>query len=222
MEPSFWFSMFTIVLSDLLLSGDNAVVIGMAARSLPSNQRRKAIIIGSGIAVLLRASLTAVAAYLLHIPFLMTAGGLLLFFIASKLVMGAGPETAHVEVGKSFRSAIKTIIVADVVMSLDNVMAVAGAAQGNVWLVLFGLALSIPLLMWGSGFVARFIARFPLILYLGGGVLGFIAGDLIIHDPWVAQLIEDVELLEVLPYATAIIILLFSLPRMIPHNKRHG
>ncbi|MXQ53658.1 TerC family protein [Shimazuella alba] len=220
METTFWISMFTIVLSDLLLSGDNAVVIGMAARRLPNELRRRAILIGSGIAVVLRASLTTVATYLLHIPFLMTAGGLLLFFIAGKLVIGDANEKTHVEAGGTFRSAIKTIIIADVVMSLDNVMAVAGAAHGNVWLVLFGLALSIPLLMWGSGFVARFIAKFPFILYLGGAVLGYIAGDLIIHDPWVFQYVMDVEFLEVLPYATAILILLFCVPKLVPHEKR--
>lgn len=220
MESTFWISMFTIVLSDLLLSGDNAVVIGMAARRLPTEQRKRAILIGSGIAVLLRASLTTIAAYLLHIPFLMTAGGLLLFFIAGKLVTGDNHDVAHVEAGSTFRSAIKTIIVADVVMSLDNVMAVAGAAHGNVWLVLFGLALSIPLLMWGSGFVARFIARFPFILYIGGAVLGYIAGDLIIHDPWVFQYVRDVEFLAILPYATAILILLSSVPKLVPNEKK--
>jgi YjbE family integral membrane protein len=220
MESTFWISMFTIVLSDLLLSGDNAVVIGMAARRLPKEQRKRAIIIGSGIAVILRASLTTVAAYLLHIPFLMTAGGLLLFFIAGKLVIGDTHDKTQVEAGGTFRSAIKTIIVADIVMSLDNVMAVAGAAHGNVWLVLFGLALSIPLLMWGSGFVARFIARFPFILYLGGAVLGYIAGDLVIHDPWVFQYVMDVELLEVLPFATAILILLSCVPKLVPHGKK--
>jgi YjbE family integral membrane protein len=219
MESTFWISLFTIILSDLLLSGDNAVVIGMAARRLPINQRKRAILIGAGIAVVLRASLTTVATYLLNIPFLMTVGGLLLFFIASKLVIG-GDEMAGVEAGQTFRSAIKTIIVADIVMSLDNVMAVAGAAHGNGWLVLFGLALSIPLLMWGSGVVARFIARFPLILYLGGAVLGYIAGDLIVHDPWVYQFIADVELLEVVPYVTAILILLSSVPKRFPLGKK--
>jgi YjbE family integral membrane protein len=219
MESTFWISLFTIILSDLLLSGDNAVVIGMAARRLPINQRKRAILIGAGIAVVLRASLTTVATYLLNIPFLMTVGGLFLFFIASKLVTG-GDEMADVEGGQTFRSAIKTIIVADIVMSLDNVMAVAGAAHGNGWLVLFGLALSIPLLMWGSGFVARFIARFPLILYLGGAVLGYIAGDLIVHDPWVYQFISDVEFLEVVPYVTAIVILLSSVPKRFPLVKK--
>jgi YjbE family integral membrane protein len=220
MDSTFWFSMFTIVLSDLLLSGDNAVVIGMAARRLPARQRRNAIMLGGGIAVLLRASLTAIAAYLLHIPFLMTAGGILLFVIAAKLVHGDSHEMPDVEAGNSFRSAIQTIVVADVVMSLDNVMAVAGAAHGDLWLVLFGLALSIPILMWGSGFVAKFITRFPVILYIGGAILGYIAGDLIIGDPWITKNIHDIEMLQVLPFVTAILILLSAIPKFIPSIKK--
>lgn len=181
-DTDFWIGFFNIIIIDLILSGDNAVIIGMAARNLPPEQRKKAILIGAGAAVLLRAALTAIAAYLLNIPLLMTAGGLLLLWIAVKLLVEQ-EEESHVTVGTNMRSAVKTIIVADVVMSLDNVLAVAGAAHGNFYLILFGLALSIPIIMWGSKLVANILNRFPWLIYVGSAILGYTAGDLIVGDP---------------------------------------
>lgn len=181
-DSHFWIGFINIILIDLILSGDNAVVIGMAARNLPVEQRKKAILIGAGAAVLLRAALTAVATYLLKIPLLMTAGGILLLWVAVKLLVEQ-EDDSHVTVGTNLRNAIKTIIVADVVMSLDNVLAVAGAAHGNLFLVVFGLALSIPLIMWGSKLIAGILNRFAWLVYIGSGILGYTAGQLIVDDP---------------------------------------
>ncbi|MBA4543932.1 TerC family protein [Thermoactinomyces sp. CICC 10521] len=181
---AFWIGFFNIIILDLLLSGDNAVVIGMAARNLPEHQRKKAVMIGAGMAVILRASLTAIAAYLLKIPLLMTIGGILLLWIAVNLLADE-EEGTEVSLGRTLKSAIKTIIVADVVMSLDNVLAVAGAAHGSVVLVLFGLALSIPIIMWGSGLVASLLKRLPWLIYAGTAILGYTAGELMIGDPLV-------------------------------------
>lgn len=183
-------SMINIIMIDLVLSGDNAVVIGMAARKLPPEQQKKAIMLGAGIAIFLRGSLTIIAAYLLNIPYLMTIGGLLLLWIAVKLTKNE-EEGAEVESSNSLRSAIKTIIVADAVMSLDNVLAVAGAAMGEAWLVIFGLVVSIPIIMWGSGLVAKLLNQFPWLIFVGAAILGYTAGGLIIEDkqvaPWLFQ-----------------------------------
>src|SRR5699024_3743552 len=174
MDTQFWFGFFNIIILDLVLSGDNAVVIGMAARKLPDRQRKQVMLYGTGAAVLLRVTLTLIAVWLLKVPLLKTVGGLLLIWIAIKLLADEGEE-ADIHVGQGLRSAIKTIIVADIVMSLDNVLAVAGAAHGNFWLVLFGLALSIPLLMWGSKTVASIMNRLPWLVYVGAGILAYTA-----------------------------------------------
>ncbi|MFC7442250.1 TerC family protein [Laceyella putida] len=189
-DIQFWLGFFNIIILDIILSGDNAVVIGMAARNLPAHQRKKAIFFGAGAAILLRATLTAVATYLLKIPLLMTVGGVLLLWIAVKLLLEE-EEGTHVSVGANLRSAIKTIIIADVVMSLDNVVAVAASAHGNIFLVLFGLALSIPIIMWGSGLVAKVMNRIPWLIYVGSAILGYTAGTLIVEDPYVSKTLLD-------------------------------
>ncbi|RAL25914.1 TerC family protein [Thermoflavimicrobium daqui] len=209
MDANFWIGFFNIIVLDLILSGDNAVVIGMAARSLPAEQRKKAIMFGTAAAIVLRAALTAIAAYLLKIPFLMTIGGLLLLWIAVKLLIEEEKET-EISVGNNMRSAIKTIIIADVVMSLDNVLAVAGAAHGNIILVLFGLALSIPIIMWGSKLIATIMDKFPWIVYLGSAILGYTAGDLIVGDKLVARWIEIDILERVIPIALAILVVIIG------------
>lgn len=207
-DNHFWIGFFNIIILDLILSGDNAVVIGMAARNLPVEQRKKAILIGAGAAVLLRAALTAIATYLLMVPLLMTAGGLLLLWVAVKLLVEQ-EEESHVTVGTNMRSAIKTIIVADVVMSLDNVLAVAGAAHGNVVLVIFGLALSIPIIMWGSKLIAVILNRLPWLVYIGAAILGFTAGQLIVDDQVIEQtLIKGQETVQIgFPIILAIAVL---------------
>jgi YjbE family integral membrane protein len=185
-DAHFWVGFVNIIILDLILSGDNAVVIGMAARNLPMEQRKKAILIGAGLAIVLRSALTAVATYLLMVPLLMTIGGLLLLWIAVKLLAEQEQES-HVTVGTNMRNAVKTIIIADVVMSLDNVLAVAGAAHGNFFLVIFGLALSIPIIMWGSKWIAQILNRVPWLVYLGSAILGYTAGQLIVEDPMVER-----------------------------------
>ncbi len=186
METQFWIGFANIVVLDLVLSGDNAMVIGMAARNLPEKQRKQAILFGTLAAVLLRVTLTALAAWLLLIPFLQSMGGLLLLWIAVKLLIqdDRGPGVSP---GKTMRDVVKTIIIADVVMSLDNVLAVAGAAQGDFFLVLFGLGLSIPILMWGSQLVIIIIKKIPWIIYVGSGILGYTAGQLIVKDPLINE-----------------------------------
>jgi YjbE family integral membrane protein len=174
-------AVLAIVVIDLVLSGDNAVVIGMAARRLSPENRRKAIIWGGAGAVGLRIFFTAIAALLLDVPYLQAAGGLLLIWIAFRLLK-PHDEHANVSAAGSLGEAIKTIVLADVVMSLDNILAVGGAAHGNLWLLLFGLVLSIPILLFGSELVARLLGRYPFLVYLGAIVLVWTAVHMILED----------------------------------------
>ena len=178
----------SIVVLDLVLSGDNAVVIGMAARRLSPENRRRAIVWGGAGAIGLRVLFTAMAALLLGVPYLQAIGGVLLLWIAFRLLR---PEDhgAHVSEAGSLGEAIRTIVLADVVMSLDNILAVGGAAHGNVGLLLFGLFLSIPIILFGSVLVARMLGRFPILVYLGAFVLVHTAVSMvlehdIVHDRW--------------------------------------
>ncbi len=179
-------AILSIVVIDLVLSGDNAVVIGMAARSLSPENRRKAIIFGGAGAIGLRILFTALATVLLGIPGLQAIGGLLLFYIAFKLIRPHNEEDHSVKEAGSLREAVQTIILADVVMSLDNVLAVGGAAHGNLELLIFGLLLSIPIILFGSELVARLLGRFPAFLYVGVFVLVHAAVSMILHDPRLA------------------------------------
>jgi YjbE family integral membrane protein len=209
LDTQFWIGFINIIILDLVLSGDNAVVIGMAARALPEKQRKKAIIFGTSAAIVLRVALTGIAAYLLNIPLLMSIGGLILLWIAVKLVTEEDDET-EVHVGRGLKEAIKTIIVADVVMSLDNVLAVAGAAHGDFWLVLFGLMLSIPIIMWGSRIIAVMMNKLPWLVYVGSAILGYTAGQLIVEDPIIHQLfVESVSALSwAVPLALALLVVI--------------
>jgi YjbE family integral membrane protein len=175
-------ALLKIVLIDLVLSGDNAVVIGMAAQRLPPEQRRKAILFGGGGAVVLRIAFTILAALLLKIPLLMAVGGVLLVWIALRLVLPAADPHGSVSAASTLGQAIRTIVMADVVMSLDNMVAVAGASHGHIWLLLFGLCLSIPILLLGSSFVARLIDRFPWINYVGAAILVHTALEMVFDD----------------------------------------
>ena len=187
MDADFLSRVFQIIVIDLVLSGDNAVVIGMAARSLSPENRRKAIVWGGVGAVVLRIIFTAIAAVLLGVPYLQAIGGVLLLWIAYRLIR-PHDEGANIRAAGNLREAIQTIVLADVVMSLDNILAVGGAAHGSLGLLLFGLALSIPLLLIGSGLVARVLHRFPLLLYVGVFVLVHAALDMLLHD----KLVEDI------------------------------
>jgi YjbE family integral membrane protein len=175
-------AILSIIVIDLVLSGDNAVVIGMAARSLSVENRRKAIVFGGAGAIGLRILFTALATVLLGIPYLQAIGGALLFYIAYKLLRPQGDGHGEIKEAGSLREAIQTIILADVVMSLDNILAVAGAAHGNIRLLMFGLLLSIPIILFGSELVARLLGRFPALLYLGAFVLVHAAVAMVLQD----------------------------------------
>jgi YjbE family integral membrane protein len=184
----FFARLIGIVIIDLTLAGDNALVIALAVRNLPSRQQLHGRIWGTAGAVGLRLFFIFIATYLLRIPFLQVLGGLLLVWIAVKLVRQQGGEgEGHVRQGTSLVEAIWIIIVADAVMSLDNVLAVAAAAHGDMGLVVFGIGLSIPIVVWGSGLLARLMNRFGWIIWLGGGILGYVAVEMMLHDKGLAQ-----------------------------------
>ncbi|HWV34164.1 MAG TPA: TerC family protein [Thermomicrobiales bacterium] len=180
--------LFSIIVVDLVLSGDNAVVIGMAARRLSAANRKKAIIWGGAGAIVLRVIFTAAAALLLDVPLLQAIGGILLIFIAFRLVSPEGDgESAHVREADSLGQAIQTIILADVVMSLDNIIAVGGTAEGHLGLLLFGLIVSISLILFGSNLVAMLLQRYPWLLLIGVLVLVHAAVKMFLHDGFVAD-----------------------------------
>lgn len=174
-------AVLSITVIDLVLSGDNAAVIGLAIRNLPHHQRRQAAIIGTVGAILLRVALTVVATVLLRIPYLHAIGGILLVWITWNLIAGAGEE-GGVESSAYFWRAISTIVVADVSMAFDNVMGVAGAAQGNIPMMAFGLAISIPIVVAGSNFLAHLMNRHPIVIYAGGAVLAHTSLTMIFSD----------------------------------------
>ncbi|TMJ36528.1 MAG: TerC family protein [Alphaproteobacteria bacterium] len=176
-----------IIWIDLLLSGDNAVVIALACRSLPQHLRKWGIILGAGVAILLRIIFAAVIVQLLAIPFLKVAGGLLLVWIAVKLAKGEEAEEKNITASDKLYKAVWTIAIADAVMSLDNVVAIAAVSRGNIWLFGFGLALSIPLIMVGSQLIMKMIEKFTVIVWAGAALLGWIAGEMIATDPVVAD-----------------------------------
>lgn len=189
-------AVLSIVVIDLVLSGDNAVVIGMAARRLTSQQRRRAILFGAGGAIVLRVLFTALAALLLGVPLIQAAGGFLLIWIAYSLLRQEHEERA-VREGANLFEAIRTIILADVVMSLDNILAVGGAAHGDLRLLLFGLALSMPIIMFGSNLVALLMNRLPWLVYLGSAILVYTAGEMIFGDPIIGRFLPHLRWLEV-------------------------
>ena len=181
-SADFWIGLVKIIWINIILSGDNAVVIALAARSLPPAQQKKAVFLGSGAAVVLRIALTVVAASLLALPYLQIVGGLLLLWIGLQL-LGADEdgEGESKEYG-SMLAAVRTILIADLVMSLDNVIAVAAAAQGNTPLLILGLAISIPLVIFGSTLMIKLMERFPIIILFGAGLIGWVGGETIASD----------------------------------------
>ena len=171
-----------IVAIDIVLAGDNAVVIAMAVRSLPERQRRKGIFWGALAAVAMRVAITIVAVQLLAIPYLSAVGGALVLWIAAKLLVQEAPDEAGVRTAANFWQAIRLIMFADLVMSTDNILAIAGASGGSKALVLFGLALSIPIVMFCSALIAMLMDRYPWLAYVGAGILGWTGGEMIGHD----------------------------------------
>jgi YjbE family integral membrane protein len=189
-SAAFMISLLQIIWLDILLSGDNAVVIALACRSLPPKQQKLGIALGAATAVVLRIVFATLITYLLAVPYLRIVGGLLLLWIAVKLVKAEEDDENHIKPQESLFGAVRTIAIADIVMSLDNVVAVAGAAKGHVELFAFGLILSIPLVVVGASIITKFLQRFPILIWFGGALLGWIAGEMIATDPFVANLMH--------------------------------
>ena len=191
LTAQFWTGLLTIIWVNIILSGDNAVVIALAARSLQPRQQTQAVIWGAGAAVVLRIILTIVAVELLKLPSLKLIGGALLLWIAVKLLVPEDGGEGDIESSDNLWSAIKTILIADLVMSLDNVIAVAAAAKGSIVLLILGLATSIPLVIFGATMLMKLMERWPIIITLGAAILGWVAGEMAVTDPVTAQWVDD-------------------------------
>jgi YjbE family integral membrane protein len=187
-EPGFWLAVVQIIWIDILLSGDNAVVIALACRKLPPSQRMWGIVLGTLVAITLRVAFTGIVTQMMTMPYVKLVGGALLFWIAVKLLGGEeNGRTGKIEAVDNLWQAIRIVAIADVVMSLDNIIAVAAAARGSYALLMFGLAASIPLIMAGAALVIALLERFPVIVWAGAALLGWIAGEIIASDPLFAQ-----------------------------------
>lgn len=212
MEQDFLLSLLMIIGIDLVLGADNAVVIAMACRNLPDIQRNKAIIMGTMLAIVFRIFITFIAVYLLKIPFLQLIGGVFLLYIAYHLIVGKEEDTTKIKSHHSLWKAIKTIVIADLLMGFDNVLAVAGAAQGHMILVALGLLISIPIIIWGSKIILVLLTKYPFLIYFGGGLLAFTSGKMIIEEPNLQNLYSSYPMIEQsIPYLTVSFILLAGL-----------
>ena len=204
LSSAWWSALAAIVLIDLVLAGDNAIVIALAARNLPAHLRRRAIVGGTVGAIVVRAVMTLGVVWLLRIPGLMLLGGLGLVWIAYQLLADAGGEKEHRPVASTFWGAMKTIVVADALMGIDNVLGVAGAAHGAFDLVVIGLVLSVPIVVFGSTIVLRLVERFPLIIHAGAAVLAYTAARMIVHEPLLDDVFDERALVRWLAYGIAI------------------
>ena len=182
LTPEFWIGLMKIIWINIILSGDNAVVIALAARSLPPEQQKKAVFFGSAAAVVLRIFLTVVAVKLLALPYLQVVGGLLLLWIGVQLLSDEEEGEGHSKEHGSLMAAVRTILIADLVMSLDNVIAVAAAAKGSTTLLVAGLAISIPLVIFGSTLMIKLMERYPFIVTLGAALIGWVGGETMVSD----------------------------------------
>ncbi len=203
-------NLIEIIVVDLILSGDNALLIGIVASGLVGKQRRYAIIVGAGAAVVLRIAFAVIAVQLLQFPFLAAAGGVALFWVGWRLLSSDSSHSGSATKASSFRQAVMLILLADVVMSLDNILSVAGAAHGNTGLLVFGLVLSIPLLFVGSGVIAAFTGRLPLLIYVGAAVIFRIGAVLIAEDQavhgWIEQIGGEFFFVHILPWLAAVLL----------------
>ena len=182
MDAQFWTALLEIIAVNIVLSGDNAVVIALACRSLPAHQQRMGVVLGAGAAIVMRVAFTAVAATLMSLPTVGIIGGALLLWIGWKLLADEAGEDGDVTASDHLWGAVRTVLIADAVMSLDNVIAVAGAAKGNTLLLVLGLVISVPLVVFGATILLKLIQRFPVIVTLGAALVGFIAGEVIVAD----------------------------------------
>jgi len=210
-----------IVMINLLLSGDNAIVIAMAGRRLPPEQRRRAVWWGAAAAIFLRCVLTLGAIALLNVPFLRTVGAVLLIAIAYQLLMDNKDKSSHTQAASTLAGAVWTIVVADFVMSLDNVLAVAAVADGDTALLIIGIVMSIPIIIWGSSFIMRMLDKLPGLVYLGGGLLGYTAAEMAMGDPgWKPYLhllpADSDKLIPLMAVAALLVVALFMRKRA-PH-----
>ena len=188
LSAPWWSALLAIILIDLVLAGDNAIVIALAARSLPKHLQKKAIIWGTVGAIAVRTLMTLVVVWLLKIPGLMLIGGLGLLWIGYKLVADQGGEEGeHGPAANTFWGAMKTIVIADALMGIDNVLGVAGAAHGSMDLVVIGLLISVPIVVFGSTMVLKLVDRFPIIIYVGAGVIAYTAGSMIVNEPILSE-----------------------------------
>lgn len=222
-DPAFWARLLSIVVIDLSLAGDNALVIAMATHALPPRQQLLGRVWGTAVAVGLRIVGIAVVSALLEVPLLQMIGGLLLLGIAVKLVRPVmAPAEGGGRRGRSLRDAVWIIVVADVTMSLDNVLAVAAAARGELVLVTIGIALSLPLVVWGSGLLSRLMVRHRWIIWLGGGVLGYVAGEMMMDDPLVRSWMGDVADRVDDPISVALAVAMGALGWWFAHARGRG
>lgn len=213
-SAQFWVDVFKIIVIDVLLSGDNAVVIALACRNLAPKQRKKGIMLGVVGAIVLRIVLTFFTVSLLRLPYLKVVGAFLLLWIGVKLLLQEEEFDANkIKANTHLWGAVKTIIFADFVMSLDNVLGVVAAAHGNVMLLVFALLVSIPLIAWSSQLVLKLIHRFPLIIYVGGGLLGYVAGEMLESDATVALVLEEMPYLVywLLPSFCAVLVVVLGI-----------
>jgi YjbE family integral membrane protein len=199
-------ALLAIVVIDLVLAGDNAIVIALAARQLPANLQKKAILWGTVGAIVVRSAMTVGVVWLLKIPGLMLVGGLGLVWVAYKLLApaGGGAGEGHHPVAHTFWGAMKTIVIADALMGVDNVLGVAGAAKGSFDLVIIGLLISVPIVVWGSTLVLKLVERFPIIIYVGAGLLAYTAAHMIVSEPLLDPVFDPSLLYRVLAHAVLI------------------
>ena len=188
-DLKFLSSLFSIVIIDLILAGDNAVVIAMAVRSLPKEQRKKGILFGAGAAVLLRVIFTFFVAQLLTVNYVKLAGGAVILWIAVKLFVEGAPEDTQGKEATNIWQAMKIVVIADITMSLDNMLAVGGASHGNMFLLVFGLGLSIPFVVFTSNLLSMLMDKYPIIIYVGAAILGKVGGEMMITDPFTVRLL---------------------------------
>jgi len=188
-DPETWSALFKIAVINVVLSGDNALVIALACRSLPARQQRQAFIVGTGGIVVLMTLLTSCAALLMTLPYIQIIGSVLLLWIGIKLLLPED-EDGNVKESSNFWEAVKTIIIADIVMSLDNVLGMAGAAKGHLGMLFVGLLITMPLILFGSALLVKLMERFPQFVVIGAGLLGYVAGDMAVGDPAVKTYID--------------------------------
>ncbi|CAI6070545.1 hypothetical protein PAECIP112173_02168 [Paenibacillus sp. JJ-100] len=221
-SPTFWLALLNIVFIDLILAGDNAIVIGLAARNLHPAVQKKAILYGTGGALLIRIVATIIVLWLLKVPWLLLAGGLLLIWIAYKLLADQEDEHNDIQAGSSLWTAVRTIIIADAAMGLDNVIAVAGAAQQHLVLVILGLLISVPIIVWGSTLFIKLINRFPWIIYIGAIVLGYTASNMITEEQRIMPFFNEHPAVRILFIAVVICGIVFAGYRKRSSSKKQN